>query len=456
MLASLSRWIREGPVVTLVPTRFRSPLERLTVSRAYPRSEPPLRWTLGEGREAAVLFGGDLALHRWEAAHDLASVFARLRALAESADALFLNLETQLTSLEVPAGIIGSSMRAAPAALGVLSYLGVRAVTCANNHCLDFGSEGLSESARLVESAGIAVTGVVAPGRDRSAVVDVRGIRVGLLGYTDDWRDSEDPPGATRPAAHDPPAVRADIAALREQADLVVVQLHWGYEWSMYPMRSHRDLARSYVEAGAHLVICHHAHVPMGVETWQGGAIAHGLGNLYFGRSRSEHHPFTSSSFVLRAGISRSGVTDLEVVPVATDGEGRLGPVSGRRAGVIEDAVNYLSSRLDRGEYLARVEESLVFRHGCALLGDLARRVSADDRRGVYERIRFLEPPRQRLLTARLRETGGALGGIGELLEDLRDGRKELASPAVAAELHAAALVAARYLARCPQKGRIP
>jgi hypothetical protein len=41
------------------------------------------------------------------------------------------------------------------------------------------------------------------------------------------------------------------------------------------------------------------------------------------------------------------------------------------------------------------------------VLEDLARRVSADDRRGARERVRFLEPPRQRLLTARLREAGG-------------------------------------------------
>jgi poly-gamma-glutamate synthesis protein (capsule biosynthesis protein) len=123
----------------------------------------------------------------------------------------------------------------------------------------------------------------------------------------------------------------------------VVVQLHWGYEWSMYPLRSQRDLARSYVEAGAHLVVCHHAHVPMGVEVWRDGAIAHGLGNLHFGGSKSGHHPFRHASFVLRAGLSRSGITDLEVIPVATDEAGRTGPASGRQAELIEDAVTYLS-----------------------------------------------------------------------------------------------------------------
>ena len=66
------------------------------------------------------------------------------------------------------------------------------------------------------------------------------------------------------------------------------------------------------------------------------------------------------------------------------------------------------------------------------------------------------QPPRQRLLTARLREAGGALGVIGELLEDLRDGRKQLFDPGADAELDSSRRAASRYLERCPQKGRIP
>ncbi len=456
MLASLSRWVREGPAATLVPFRFRSPLERMTVARAYPRARSPLRWTLAGGAEATLLFGGDLALHRWDRSQQPDRIFPGLAALASSAEALFLNLETQLTSVETPGGVIGSMLRAPPCAIDVLAYLGVRGVTCANNHCLDFGSQALLESAGRIESAGIAVVGVMRPGHGAGAVVEVRGIRVGLLAYTDDWFVSGDRVGSALPAAHDPSVVRADIAAMRTRADLVVVQLHWGYEWSVYPMLSHRDLARSYVEAGADLVVCHHAHVPMGVETWRGGAIAHGLGNLYFGRPKSRHHPFTAASFVLRVGISRSRITDLEVIPVVTDPEGRVGPSSGAAAREMEDVLGYLSSRLGRAEYLARVEESLLMQQGSVMLHDLHVRVATGDTRGARERVLFLEPPRQRLLTAGLRRAGGPFGVAGELLEDLRDGRKILASPAVAAELAAASRPVDRHQARRPQIGRIP
>ena len=150
MLAGMSRWIREGPAAALVPIRFRSPLERITVSRAYPRTASPLRWTLGGEANATVLFGGDLALHRTVPARDFGRIFGGLASLSKASDGLFLNLETQLTAIETPVGTIGSSMRADPSAIAALSFLGVTGVTCANNHSLDFGSEALSESAGLV------------------------------------------------------------------------------------------------------------------------------------------------------------------------------------------------------------------------------------------------------------------------------------------------------------------
>lgn len=454
MLASMSRWVREGPGARVLPIRLRHPLERLTAARAYP-ARTPLRWTQGGNREATLLLGGDLALHRVDPGGDPARIFAGLAALASSADAFVVNLETQLTSLDAPGAGIGSSIRADPRAMDVLRYLGVRAVTCANNHALDFGPVALAESARRVEEGGIAVAGVQGDGSDGSAIVEVRGIRVGLLAFTDDWRAAE-LTGTARPAGHEPAAVRTAIAALRARADLVVVQLHWGYEWSMYPMRTHRDLARSYVSGGADLVVCHHAHVPMGVETWQRGAIAHGLGNLYFGRSTSRHHPFVNRSFVLRAGISLTGVTDLEVVPVATFPDGTVGPLSGGGAGEMAAAIGYLSGRLNQDEYLSQVEQSLLCRQGSRLLLDLARRRAAGDAQGLRERVRFLATPRQRFLAAWLSAESGALSSVGTFLEDLREGRKDLGRPAAVRELESLRPTALRVAERWLQKGRIP
>ena len=457
MLAGLSRWVREEVPARLVPTRLRAPLERWTAAHAYPAAAAPLRWTISaDSSRAALLLGGDLALHQWRPGEVPGSAVSGLEALARTADALILNLESQLTARSTPAGTIGTSMRGDPDAIAVLSYLGVKAVTCANNHCLDYGPDGLRESAERLEQAGIAVTGVMGEGRDGGAVVSVGGIRVGLLGFSDDWRVADGAAAGPRPAPHDPALVRERITAMKSAADLIVVQLHWGYEWSMYPMLTLRNLARSYIESGASLVVCHHAHVPMGVETWRGGAIAHGLGNLYFGPLQWATHPFWSSSYLLRAEISGTGVVALEVHPVVTDREGRVRPDSGRSAERMRSVIAFLSSRLGHDDYLARVEASIVARHGCSVLRDLHRRVQAGDSAGVRERVRFLEPPRQRALLASLRAAGGELARIGDFFDHLREGVAVPSAPSARAELERLSGWAGRFLKGSTQKGRIP
>jgi len=457
MLAGLSRWLREESQARLVSTRLRVPLEKWTVAHAYPAAAAPLRWTISaDSSRAALLLGGDFALHQWRPGEVPGSAVSGLAALARTADVFILNLESQLTSRSAPTGTIGTSMRAEPAAIAELSYLGVKAVTCANNHCLDYGSDGLRESAERLEQAGIAVAGVMGEGRDGGAVVSVGGIRVGLLGFSDDWRVPDEAGSEVRPAPHDPALVRERITAMKLAADLVVVQLHWGYEWSVYPMLTLRNLARSYVESGASLVVCHHAHVPMGVETWGGGAIAHGLGNLCFGPLQWATHPFWSSSYLLRAEISPTGVVALEAHPVVTDPEGRVGPDSGRSADTMRSVIAYLSSRLGHDDYLARVEASILARHGCGVLRDLHRRVQAGDSAGVRERVRFLEPPRQRALLTSLRAAGGGLARIGDFFEQLREGVVEATAASTRAELERLNAWGARFLKRSTQLGRIP
>ena len=184
ILTSASRWIREGPFAGLLPWRLYLPLERATAALGI-GPVPPIRLSLSDDApESTLLFGGDLALHRWDPETDIAAIFGGLAELTSSADGSVVNLETQLTSRATPPGILGSFLRASPQAVQVLRALGLSAVSCANNHCLDFGPTALAESLALLGQAGIGVVGVRSrhPGAGGSLVLQVRGLRVGLLG----------------------------------------------------------------------------------------------------------------------------------------------------------------------------------------------------------------------------------------------------------------------------------
>ncbi len=75
---------------------------------------------------------------------------------------------------------------------------------------------------------------------------------------------------------------RAAIAKLKQQTDVVIVQLHSGFQYQEAGSESLQRNARTAIDAGADIVICHHPHVLQGVEWYKGKFIAYSLGNFVF------------------------------------------------------------------------------------------------------------------------------------------------------------------------------
>ena len=293
LLAGLPLTLQGQPWYRHMPWRVHEWIDRHALGYCYERERGPA-WTLRSASpEATLLFGGDLALHRWKADNALARVFGNVQEVFRAADFVALNLETVLTEHEVQSGQTGRFLKATPSAIECLHHLGVDAVTVANNHALDFGGTGLDESVGHLQRGGIVVCGVDVPepktGIAGATVQMVNGMRIGMVAATDHLGGMRQA-GDTSPVLVNSAALTAAVRVLKANCDLVVVQLHWGYEYVMYPLRWHRDVARTLVDVGADIVCCHHAHVVMGVERWNTGIIAHGLGNFWFG-SQGKNHP---------------------------------------------------------------------------------------------------------------------------------------------------------------------
>lgn len=110
------------------------------------------------------------------------------------------------------------------------------------------------------------------------------------------WRDSQSP---------------AAIAALKQQADLAVVQLHSGYQYAAVPSDTLRENAHAAIDAGADIVICHHPHVTQGFEWYKGRLIAYSLGNFVF----DQDFLATFSGFFLRTVWDGSTLVEARLVP---------------------------------------------------------------------------------------------------------------------------------------------
>ncbi|HXC59757.1 MAG TPA: CapA family protein [Steroidobacteraceae bacterium] len=262
-----------------------------------------------------LLLTGDIVLDVEGADHWLSGIAPALRAA-----------DLAIGHLEVPHTRRGSELQgdvpapgADPANLDALARSGIGAVSLAGNHIADCGAEGIADTVASLDRLGIVHTGAGAnlQAAAHAAHLDRKGRRITLLSYNcvgpeAGWADAQRA-GCNylrmhsmdgRPVAPNTPLLaptaealarlREDIAAVRD-ADLVVVALHKGIVHTPAVLAPYeRPLAEAALEAGADVVVGHHAHILRGVELHKGRALFHGLGNgcvVTRALSPSQDHP---------------------------------------------------------------------------------------------------------------------------------------------------------------------
>jgi poly-gamma-glutamate capsule biosynthesis protein CapA/YwtB (metallophosphatase superfamily) len=165
---------------------------------------------------------------------------------------------------------------------------GLHVMTVANNHLMDCGPEGVLETLRVLESAGVAPVGVGTDERTahRPIVRHVGSCRIGFLAYYWHRRCAA---GASHPGAavDSSDRLEADLRELRGKVDRIVVGFHWGIPYEREPLPQDRVKARFAIDCGADLVVGHHPHVVQPFEIHRGKPIFYSLGNFAFGTGNS-------------------------------------------------------------------------------------------------------------------------------------------------------------------------
>ena len=275
-----------------------------------------------------VVAVGDIMLARGlgEAIRAGGHPFAAVQHLLTDADLTLGNLESALGSGGHPEAK-GYTFLAPPEAAGTLAAAGFDALSLANNHAMDYGLKLLLQAIDQLTSHGITSVGAGPDGARAFAphFFQNNEVELALLAFVDvpievrgfdtrSWSAGADRGGV---AWADPLMMRDAIQAARRSADVVVVLLHSGYEYISAASPPQQSAARSAIDAGADLVLGHHAHVLQGVEFYGTGVIVYGLGNFAF-EDGGIHE-----SGLMNIWLNAEGVRSLEFVPLVLDQDGR-------------------------------------------------------------------------------------------------------------------------------------
>ncbi len=260
-------------------------------------------------------------IRRDGAAAPTAAVRDRLQA-----DIVFGNLECPLTQGGVRALGKTWTFRAPARSLEALKAAGFNLLNIANNHVMDYGPQGFRDTLAALEAAGLPFIG---GGKDRAEaerlrVVEVRGLRVGLIGFTSTFPESAWA-GPSKPGVAYSDYDRAGglIRQARSLCDVLVVSFHGGTELAVEPNDVQKAFARLAIDAGADVFLGHHPHVIQPMEIYKGKPIIYSLGNFLFVSPHSE----TRLTVAARIRLSTSGVESIDFLPLDTDW-GRLIPAT--------------------------------------------------------------------------------------------------------------------------------
>jgi poly-gamma-glutamate synthesis protein (capsule biosynthesis protein) len=328
--------------------------------------------------------------------HEPAEAFCTLaKPTLAQADLRFAQVERVYSdrgSLQVHSG--GGHSRVKPHMARIFSECGFDVVSVASNHAMDWGPDALLDTIDVLRQRGISTVGAGSNLQEarRPAILERNGVRVAFLAYCSvlqegyaatarepgvaplrvhtyytaaEYQPGMPPRVVTVPYAEDLEALVQDVSAVRAEADVVVLSLHWGLHFIPRAIADYQPIvARAAFEAGADLILGHHAHVPKAIGVHAGKVCFYSLSNFImsappakperletfakrYGAALDPEYPHlpygvdAKRSLIAKAQLSKAGVERVSFLPALIDRELRpevLRPGDAR----FQSAVDYM------------------------------------------------------------------------------------------------------------------
>ena len=290
-----------------------------------------------ETKTITISMVGDMIFHGtveyFMKKHGDAYVFEGYGPLMKKSDIVLGNLETSISKRGKPMEDKQFTFRAKPEVLKVLRENNFSAVSIANNHVLDFGTDAFLDTLDNLKKNEILYAG---GGRNREeaekgAIIEKNGIKVGFLAFTKvvpvvDWYAGKNKPGIVGAyKVHEKEFVKA-IQEKKKHCDVLVVSVHWGQEGTTTIRHEEKYIGRCMIDAGADIIMGHHPHVVQGIEIYKDKPIFYSLGNFIFTTSRTH---INNKTIMANVVVDQDGnVLDIHVIP-GTIANGKPTPMEG-------------------------------------------------------------------------------------------------------------------------------
>jgi poly-gamma-glutamate capsule biosynthesis protein CapA/YwtB (metallophosphatase superfamily) len=212
----------------------------------------------------------------------------------ESPDLRLINLETSITKSDDYWKNKGINYRMHPKNIPAITAAGIDFCSLSNNHVLDWGYSGLTETLEILREADVKSAGA---GQDLEeagspALLEVSGkgrvvvfsFAMETSGVPRSWAASEASPGVNllrNTSEKTVLSIREQVKTVSRKWDILVASIHWGGNWGYEIPREQREFAHKLVdEAGFNVIHGHSSHHVKGIEVYKGKLVLYGCGDF--------------------------------------------------------------------------------------------------------------------------------------------------------------------------------
>jgi poly-gamma-glutamate capsule biosynthesis protein CapA/YwtB (metallophosphatase superfamily) len=204
-------------------------------------------------------------------------VFDKISEVLLSNDMVIANLEGPITneksvSANTPPGSTNNYFFTFdPSWAETLYKQNIKLVNLGNNHILNFGKNGLDQTKKYLDKAGVDYFG--SPDYPKSTSSEIKGIKITFINYNEFANLTED---------INQKSTIEEIQKAKKYSDIIIIYCHWGVEYTKTPTDAQITLAHQFIDEGADLIIGSHPHVIQTAEEYKGKKIYYSLGNFIF------------------------------------------------------------------------------------------------------------------------------------------------------------------------------
>lgn len=268
-------------------------------------------------RKYTICFTGDVSFSGYFEGkeRDSSLLDTRIKEFTASADSCVINLESPVTESSVSRKERLAHRCSREAVEFIGSSFTNPVISFANNHIMDYGTEGLEDSLDAADEAGIRYIGAGRNLEEASEYIilgdDIK-VAVMAVQYKNELAASENSPGPLH--EYEEKLIKKRIKQMKKEADYAVMVYHGGNEFLHVPMPYIRKTLKKYLRWGCDAVVAHHPHVVQGYEIQGEKSIYYSLGNFIFDTRYQRAQEGTDRGILLKLVFSENGISH-DVLP---------------------------------------------------------------------------------------------------------------------------------------------